>query len=148
MTKNPFFTSIVVPARNEERLLALCLKSLVEQDYAGDYEVIVVDNASTDQTLEIASSFGVKVVYEANIGSGPARQRGLLEARGEIVAFTNADTIVPRHWLGTLVHFIRRSPAVVAVTGPYAFFDAGSVAQIGSYIMNFIFINLDNAFRS
>lgn len=91
MSKNSPSASIVVPARNEEKLLAQCLKSLLEQDYVGDYEIIVVDNASTDRTAEIASGFGVKVVYEANVGTGPARQCGLLEARGEIIAFTDAD---------------------------------------------------------
>ena len=147
MLKNSFSVSIVIPARNEETLLALCLKSLLEQDYVGDYEIIVVDNASTDRTREIAASFGAKVVCEPSIGTGPARQRGLLEARGEIVAFTDADTIVPQRWLNTLVDYIRRSPRIVAVTGPYAFFDAGNVVQTVSYIMNFMFINLDNAFR-
>ncbi len=139
--------SIVVPARNEEKLLAQCLKSLLKQDYTGEYEILVVNNGSTDRTREITSSFGVKVVYEGNIGTGPARQHGLLEARGEIVAFTDADTIVPEHWLRTLVNYLRRNPRAVAVTGPYTFFDAGKVVQALSCLMNFTFINLDNAFR-
>ncbi len=147
MTKGLPFVSVVVPARNEEKLLAQCLNSLQEQDYAGKYEIIVVDNASTDRTYDIASSFGVKVVREANIGTGPARQRGLHEAMGEIVAFTDADTVVPRFWLTTLVQRLTQGSEVVAVTGPYAFFDVGPMARALSYLINFIFINLDNAFR-
>ena len=139
--------SIVVPALNEERLLCLCLNSLQEQDYAGDYEIIVVDNASTDGTREVARSCGVKVVPEPNIGTGWARQRGLLEASGEIVAFTDADTIAPRKWLSTLVHRLMRSQKIIAAAGPYAFFDTGTVGKYISYAMNFIFIILDNAFR-
>ncbi len=141
------FASIVVPARNEEKLLARCLKSLLEQDYTGNYEIIVVDNDSTDRTREIALSLGAKVVYEKNIGTGSARQCGLLEAKGEIVAFTDADTIVPEHWLSTLVRYLRNNPGIVAVTGPYAFFDAGKVVQALSVMTNCIFINLDNFFR-
>ena len=147
MPENLPFISIVVPARNEEKLLGRCLSSLKEQDYAGNYEVIVVDNASTDRTREVASSFGVKVVSEANIGTGSARQRGLLQCEGEIVAFTDADTMVPRQWLSTLVHRLKRNPKIIAVTGPYAFFDVGAAARTISYIMNFTFIILDNAFR-
>ncbi len=141
------FISIVVPARNEERFLGQCLSSLKEQDYASNYEIIVVDNASTDRTHEIASRFGVKVVYEANVGTGWARQRGLLEASGTIVAFTDADTMVPRRWLSTLAHRFGDSHETIAVTGPYAFFDVGAMVRAISYAMNFVFIILDNAFR-
>lgn len=141
------FISIVVPARNEERLLGQCLSSLKKQDYAGNYEIIVVDNASTDRTREIASRFGVKVVYEANVGTGWVRQRGLLEASGEIVAFTDADTMVPPRWLSTLAHRFGDSHETIAVTGPYAFSDVGAMVRAFSYAMNFVFIILDNAFR-
>jgi len=147
MSENHPFVSIVVPALNEEKLLGLCLSSLKEQDYAGNYEIIVVDNASTDRTPEVASNCKVRVVSEPNIGTGWVRQRGLAEARGEIVAFTDADTIVPRHWLSTLVRRLRRNPEIIAVTSPYAFFDSGAVARSISYAMNFTFIILDNAFR-
>jgi len=147
MTEKLPFISIVVPARNEQKFLSQCLSSLKEQDYAGNYEIIVVDNASTDQTHEIASRSGAKVIYEANIGTGWARQRGLLEASGEIVAFTDADTMVPRQWLSTLAHRFGDSHKTIAVTGPYAFFDVGAIGQAISYAMNFIFIILDNAFR-
>ena len=141
------FVSIVVPALNEERLLGQCLSSLKEQDYAGDYEIIVVDNNSTDRTREVALSCGVKVVSEPNIGTGSARQRGVLEAKGKIVAFTDADTMAPRQWLRTLVRQFTCNPKIIAVTGPYAFFDVGATLRAISYIMNFVFIILDNAFR-
>ena len=147
MPENLPFTSIVVPARNEEKLLGWCLSSLKEQDYAGNYEIIVVDNASTDRTREIATSFGVKVVSEVNVGTGWSRQCGLLQCVGEIVAFTDADTIVPRQWLSTLVRHLTRSPKIIAATGPWAFFDVGAVTRTISYVTNFAFIILDNAFR-
>lgn len=147
MSKKYPFVSIVVPAINEEKLLGLCLSSLKEQDYAGDYEIIVVDNASSDRTREVALSFGVRVVSEPNIGTGWARQHGLLEAKGEIVAFTDADTMVSRQWLSTLTQHLRHNPKIIAVTGPYAFFDAGAVVRTVSYVINFVFIILDNAFR-
>lgn len=56
------YVSVVIPAYNEERYLPLCLESLRNQDYAGDYEIIVVDNTSTDNTPEVALAMGAKVV--------------------------------------------------------------------------------------
>ncbi|HYR68617.1 MAG TPA: glycosyltransferase, partial [Candidatus Dormibacteraeota bacterium] len=60
--------SVVIPAFNEEVLLAACIDSLLQQDYEGDVEVIVVDNASTDATAAVARSRGVRVVEEPEHG--------------------------------------------------------------------------------
>jgi len=141
------FISVVVPAYNEEGFLSLCLTSLKGQDYAGDYEIIVVDNASTDRTAEIASRLGAKVVFEQRRSPSSARHRGLLEAKGEIVAFIDADTIALQGWLSAIVRRFSRDPRIVAITGPCAFFDAGVLTRTISYIMNFLFISLDHAFR-
>ncbi len=68
MKKHPWF-SIVVPAYNEEDLIAACISSLKQQDYNGEFEIIVVNNASTDRTRAIAQSMGVTVVVDKkNIG--------------------------------------------------------------------------------
>jgi len=107
----------------------------------------VVDNNSTDGTREVAEGLGVRVVSEPDIGTGPARQRGVLEARGDIVAFTDADTMAPKRWLRTMVQQLTNSPGTAAVSGPYAFFDAGAAVRTISYTMNFVFIILDHNFR-
>src|SRR5215470_14651193 len=60
--------SVVVPAYNEEELLPRCLSALRGQDYAGEIEIIVVDNASTDGTSRVASAYGVTVVAESKRG--------------------------------------------------------------------------------
>src|SRR4051794_27972494 len=91
--------SIVVPAYNEVAYLGLALQALLQQDFAEPYEIIVVDNDSTDRTGEIAASYGVTVVRETARGVCQARQRGTIEARGEIVVSTDADTVPPRDWL-------------------------------------------------
>ena len=64
--------SVIVPAYNEEDLLAECLEALATQDYEGEIEVVVVDNASTDATGEIARGLGVRVVEEPRRGYGRA----------------------------------------------------------------------------
>ena len=68
------FVSVVIPAYNEENYLLSCLESIKKQDYAGEYEVIVVDNASTDNTAQIALAWGAKIVYE-KIGRASCRER-------------------------------------------------------------------------
>lgn len=92
MKKRPA-VSVVIPAYNEERYLAACLTSLQKQTLK-NFETIVVDNNSTDKTAEIARRFGAKVVKELKQGIIPARERGFREAKAEIIARTDADTIV------------------------------------------------------
>ena len=110
--------SIVVPAYNEAACLGPALQALQLQDFREPYEIIVVDNDSTDRTGEIAASYGVTVVRETARGVCQARQRGTIEARGEIVVSTDADTVQPRDWLTRIDRQFRRSDQIVAVAGP------------------------------
>lgn len=92
--------SIVIPAYNEEKYIGKTLESVGQLETIGfDTEVIVVDGGSTDNTVEIAKSYGAKVINEPHKGIGFARQQGLLAAKGEIIAFTDSDTMVPKNWL-------------------------------------------------
>ena len=116
--------SVVVPAFNESALLPACLESLAGQDFSGAYEVIVVDNNSTDQTRRIAERHGATVVSEQHAGVCWARQAGTVAARGEIIVSTDADTTFPRDWLSRIDQTFRASPNCVAVTGPCHFLDA------------------------
>jgi peptidoglycan/xylan/chitin deacetylase (PgdA/CDA1 family)/GT2 family glycosyltransferase len=140
------FVSVVIPAYNEEKYLPLCLESIKRQDYAAEYEVIVVDNASTDNTARIALDWGAKVVYESKRSPACARQKGVEAARGEIIVFIDADTQAPTYWLSTIVSRFVREPETVVVSGPYAYCDAGRIARIFSY-SNFISIIIDQLFR-
>lgn len=110
--------SIVVPAYNEAAYLGATLTSLREQDFAGFYEIIVVDNHSTDDTAAVAAGYGVRVLSEPERGVCAARQRGSVAARGEIIVSTDADTVHPPSWLRTIDDTFRRSVGIVAVAGP------------------------------
>jgi len=121
------FISVVVPALNEEKYIGQCLASLRAQRYPRAlYEIIVVDNASTDRTSEIALGFRVRVVREPVRGVGRARHRGAREARGEIIAGTDADSVAPPNWLEEIARAFRRDEALGAVTGPTLFHDGSS----------------------
>jgi peptidoglycan/xylan/chitin deacetylase (PgdA/CDA1 family) len=121
MKKMPSFT-IIVPAFNEEEMIADCLRSIQQQDYDGDFEIIVVNNASTDRTEEIARSLGATVVFERKQGYVHALRAGFGAATGDIIACTDADTRVPSFWLKK----IRENLSVqgnVACSGVFMFYD-------------------------
>src|SRR4030066_446341 len=92
--------SVVIPAYNEEKYIGKTLDS-VKKLKRGDFEVgmVVVNGGSTDRTAEVAQGLGARVLNEPHKGIGFARQHGLLHATGEIVCFTDADTIVSADWL-------------------------------------------------
>ena len=102
-SQGPSLVSVVIPAYDEEDYLLACLESIRKQDYAGKYEVIVVDNASTDNTARLARDWGAKVVHESKRSTACARQKGAEVATGKIIAFIDADTRAPGHWLSTIV---------------------------------------------
>jgi glycosyltransferase involved in cell wall biosynthesis len=115
--------SVVIPAFNEAHYLGRCLESLLRQATDTAYEVIVVDNASTDATAAIARSYGASVVTESRQGVCHARQAGLREARGEFVVSTDADTIFPEDWLSRIERSFTDTGAVAAA-GPVRFASA------------------------
>lgn len=108
--------SVVIPARNEGGEIELCLESLAAQTFR-EFETLVVDNGSTDDTEAIARRYGCRVVHEPRPGPAFARQRGFDEARGEIIASTDADTVVPPDWLELIVRSFERNPDQVGVYG-------------------------------
>jgi glycosyltransferase involved in cell wall biosynthesis len=124
MGKSKAKASIIIPAHNEERYIKNTLQAAVNQDFPGDFEIIMVDNASTDNTLKVASSFKtVKIVCEGRKGVQFARERGRREAKGEVLAYLDADSLPPEDWLKKgLAHFSQ--PDVVGVSGLYDYYDS------------------------
>ncbi|HTY81879.1 MAG TPA: glycosyltransferase [Dehalococcoidales bacterium] len=130
--------SVVIPARNEERLIRDCLNSLHNQDYKGEYEVIVADNGSTDATADIARESGVRVISCGEIKSVfYARQAGAEVARGEIIAQADADTIYPPDWLSRIAATFESNPKIVAITGRFAYRDSPWWAKLEYFLRDF-----------
>jgi len=114
--------TVVVPAYNEELSLPSCLEALKNQDYDGQVDILVVNNASSDATAEIAEAAGCRVVHEYQRGYNHAVARGFSEATGEIIACTDADTIVPCDWVASIVKNLSRK-GTVACSGVFKFSD-------------------------
>jgi len=108
--------TVAIPALNEEEELGEFLESLTNQSFR-DFEVIAVDNGSTDATARIAHSYGCYVLYEERRGASFARQRGFKSARTEIIASTDADTVVSPDWLELIYCSFREDPDLVGVYG-------------------------------
>jgi GT2 family glycosyltransferase len=109
--------SVVVCSYNGGKTLEQCIRSLQALDYP-DYEVIVVDDGSTDDTPAILSRHpGVRAVRQANQGLSAARNGGLRAATGAVVAYTDSDCFADPDWLTHLVYQLGRSGAA-AVGGP------------------------------
>lgn len=119
MSERPF-VSVVICAYNEEKGITNCIAAVKNQTYPKKrYEIVVVDNASTDKTAEVARLSGARVVIEKHKGIAYARQKGSLSAKGEIIAFTDADTLVPKNWLESLIGPFEKDENLVAFGGTY-----------------------------
>lgn len=105
----PGLVSVIVPALNAERHLPDQLAALAAQDYRGDVEVVVADNGSTDATVTVARR-GLRTVAAGRVihaggrrSPGGARNAGARHARGQLLAFTDADDVAAHGWLSAMV---------------------------------------------
>ncbi|MDL1974321.1 MAG: glycosyltransferase [Deltaproteobacteria bacterium] len=111
--------SIVIPAKNEENCIEQCLGSLFKIDFPREqYEIIVVDNGSTDSTRNIAESFGVKVISVPLGAIAAVRNGGAEEAEGNFLAFLDADCTVEKDWLYQATRYFSKENIVCFGSAP------------------------------
>jgi len=96
--------SVIIPALNEEKVIGLCLDSLVKMDYPRrSFEVIVMDNGSNDRTMEVAGTFSgslnLTLLQKKEVHVSALRNLGASQAKGKVFAFLDSDCVVPRDWL-------------------------------------------------
>lgn len=118
--------SIVIPVYNEAELLTACLEAISAQTVS-PFEVIVVDNNSTDETVQIAQRFDfVKVLHEPRQGVVYARTRGFNAARGDIIARIDGDSIVAPNWVESIHAVFTEDAQLDAVSGKAAYYHAAA----------------------
>jgi glycosyltransferase involved in cell wall biosynthesis len=107
--------SVIIAAYNEEAFIGRCLESIKNQTFK-DFEILVIDGNSKDKTVEIVRRYTDKIFYSNKGSPGPARNVGVNNCSGDIVAFTDADTVVDSHWLERM-DLAFKDPKVVGVGG-------------------------------
>jgi len=130
--------SVVIAAYNEAKYIKTVLTALASQTIK-DFELIVVDNNSSDATSSIARQMGAKVFLEKNQGYVFAVERGLREATGDILAVTDSDTSPDSDWLEKILHAFE-DKSVVAVTGSVKYKDAGFWGNLLTYPIYTLFL--------
>ena len=133
--------SLIVLAHNEEELIEESLKSLRNQACT-DYELIVVDNNSTDKTREIAAKYADVLMTEKKVGYMHAAQTGAKAAKGDYIAFCDADTRYPGRWLAEINAEFEKNPKLVAVYGPAVFFDHSKLYNAISGLSHTMFLGM------
>lgn len=134
--------SVIIPAYNEAQIIEQTIKALSNQTVSrSEYEIILVDNNSTDDTSGVALTSGCnKIIKELIPGTNIARQRGVKESVGDIIAFLDADCVPPPNWLEKIDVLLSKK-GVAAVSGPYNFQFRG-LARIGEIIYTHYFFSI------
>src|SRR5262245_56745984 len=115
--------SVIVCAHNEALYLGPCLHSLLAQTRPPE-ELLVVNNASTDETRAVAQQIpNVRVVDEPRKGLVVAREAGRREAKGDVLVYVDADCRAPLTWLERIERHIERDRELIALSAPYRFYD-------------------------
>jgi cellulose synthase/poly-beta-1,6-N-acetylglucosamine synthase-like glycosyltransferase len=110
--------SVLVPASNCSSTLERTLSSILSNEFPREsYEIIVVDNGSVDNTLEIARRFPTRTVICRKRGQSAALNMGIREAAGDTICITNSDVVVPKDWLKKISEYLDAHPDVEGVGG-------------------------------
>ena len=110
--------SVVIPTYNNSGVIGDCLKSVAGSDYPKeDFEVVVVDDGSRDDTRDVVGKFvegsgNIKYIYQENRGPAAARNAGIRNARGDFILLTDADCVVPKDWIKRMLEALKESDVV------------------------------------
>ncbi len=123
--------TVIIPAKDASQTIGECLQAIMDQEgmqFGPDYEVIVVDDGSSDGTAEIAVGFSVRVIRQPNTGPATARNTAAKISNGAILVFTDADCAPSPVWLRNLTQPFK-DPDIVGVKGVYLTHQTGLVSR-------------------
>jgi glycosyltransferase involved in cell wall biosynthesis len=127
--------SVIIPFHNEEKYIEKCIHSLLSQDYPKDkYEIIMISNNSTDRSEKIVKGYpAIKLLYEHKPGAFASRNRAIIEAKGKIIAFTDADCIANIDWLSNIYKYLKDSSAQIVQGTPLFESDTFILKMLSDY---------------
>lgn len=112
------FISIIIPTFNSAKTIHHTLRTIFSNDFPQElFEVIIVDNGSSDLTEAQVRNYPVSYLHCLKRGQGPARNLGLHHAKGSVICFTDSDILVPTDWLAKITQFFQRNPTADGVGG-------------------------------
>jgi glycosyltransferase involved in cell wall biosynthesis len=112
--------SIIIPTYNGAKRIGKCLEALTQQDYQGEFEIIVVDDGSTDETEEVVQQYPqIRLIQQQNAGPASARNQGARVANGEILLLTDDDCVPMPDWISQMVQPFLEKPELVGIKGVY-----------------------------
>ena len=114
--------TLIISAHNEESVIGATIDAAKKYGRGKFREIVVVDNASTDKTADVARTHGARVVYEGEKGLPAARQAGFDATDSELVAYIDADTLITPHWMDIAEKVFRERPDIVSLSGPRRYF--------------------------
>jgi uncharacterized protein (DUF1919 family)/GT2 family glycosyltransferase len=151
MQRSRFFVTVIIPVYNGERFLAGAVENVLKQNY-DPLEIIIVDDGSTDGTALIASTFKhcVRYYYQPNRGPAAARNLGIKEARGDVIAFQDVDDLWPVNKLRHQMSCLEKDPSVEIVQGLIQTMELDASAPPGELVFEetsapYQFISLNSA---
>jgi len=137
--------SVIIPAYNEAEHVAACLQAIFDQDFGLPYEVIVIDGPSTDDTSNVVKKFPARLARLEARGIGRAWQVGAEYGLADLLVFTEADSVAPRHWLRTMYEQMQAHPEAIGVVGAFTFIGKSRLTNFVAQMMTRV---IDNLFRA
>ena len=110
--------TLIFPAHNEEAYIGNAIDVAKKYSRGKLKEIIVVDNASTDKTAEVARAHGARVVFEGQKGLTSARQAGFEATSSEFIAYLDSDTLITPQWIDIVERAFSERPDIVSLSGP------------------------------
>ncbi len=124
--------SVIVPTFNGEETIANCLNSLLNQSYKGEYEVIVVNDGSTDKTSDVVKKYPVRLLAQEHRGPAAARNLGARNTSGDILLFTDDDCVAEKNWIEEMMKPFD-NPEIAGVQGRYKTKQRSLIARFAQY---------------
>ncbi|MGY5851257.1 glycosyltransferase family 2 protein [Salegentibacter sp. F14] len=135
MMDQDVLVSVIMPAYNSGRFIKASIESVIKQTYS-NWELIVIDDASEDQTLEIIKDYAAKdkrfkiILNEKNQGAGVSRNKGIKEAKGDYIAFLDADDLWKPHKLHTQLNFMKENDVTICFSSYEQITENGEIRRV------------------